>query len=194
MVFRIEDIKSELTYGGARTSLFKVDITLPQELELAASPTPNSGDKVEVARKFPFLAKSSQIPASTISTQEVPYFGRKIKVAGGRTFEDWTVTVINDEDFTIRHGIEEWMRAINDHRENIRTNLASSQPSSYKGTGVVTQYAKDRVTPIRKYRFEGLWPNSVSTIDVNWDDDNAIQEFQVTWAYDIWVLDPVLNE
>ena len=94
MAFNINEIKSQLVFGGARNSLFQVQIT---------NPANGTGDL-----KVPFMVKAAQIPAATLGVIEVPYFGRKVRIAGDRTFAEWTVTVINDEDFLIRNAMEEW--------------------------------------------------------------------------------------
>ena len=91
MAFNINEIKSQLTLGGARPSLFQVTLT---------NPVNTSGDL-----KMPFMCQAAQMPASTLGTIEVPYFGRKIKIAGDRTFAEWTITITNDEDFLIRNDV-----------------------------------------------------------------------------------------
>ena len=101
MAFNINEIRSQLALGGARPTLFQVNITNPAN---AAADL-----------KSPFLIRASQVPASTLGFIEVPYFGRKVKIAGDRTFAEWNVTVINDEDFLIRNSMEEWMNTINSH-------------------------------------------------------------------------------
>ena len=126
MAFAIRDIRSQLEFGGARPALFNINIT---------NPINNSGDT-----KLGFMARAGQIPASTLGTVEVGYFGRKIKIAGDRTFAEWTVTVVNDEDFRIRNAMEQWMSAINLHESN--TRLINSSPSTYKSQGDVQQFEK----------------------------------------------------
>ena len=106
MAFNINEIRSQLALGGARPTLFQVNITNPAN---AAADL-----------KSPFLIRASQVPASTLGFIEVPYFGRKVKIAGDRTFAEWNVTVINDEDFLIRNSMEEWMNTINSHLGNVR--------------------------------------------------------------------------
>ena len=106
MALNINEIRSQLALGGARPTLFQV---------IMNNPVNAAGDV-----KIPFMVKGSQIPASSIGTIEVPYFGRKIKIAGDRTFAEWSVTVINDEDFLIRNSMEEWMQNINSHLGNLR--------------------------------------------------------------------------
>lgn len=169
MAFNINDLRSQLTFGGAKSSLFQVQITNP------------INGLADI--KVPFMVKASSIPASTLSTVEVPYFGRKIKIAGNRTFAEWSVTVINDEDFLIRNAMESWMSSINSHSGNI-TNLASASPLQYKTQAQITQFSKTGAV-LRTYEFNGLFPVEISAMETNWEAD-GIQEFNVTFQYDWW--------
>lgn len=177
MPFNIDNFRSSgLVHGGARPSLFDVEITF-RDL---------SGDLANLK----FLARASQIPAMTIGDVEVPYFGRKIKVAGDRTFADWSVTIMNDEDFKIRAAFEAWSNKMNSIITNV--NSAGSKPSLYKGTAVVRQYSKagksgDNIgKPLRSYKFEGIFPTQIDAINLDWDDTNRIETFDVTFSYDWW--------
>jgi len=173
MAFNINEIRSQLTLGGARPALFQV---------IMNNPVNAAGDA-----KLPFMAKAAQIPASTIGTIEVPYFGRKIKIAGDRTFAEWTVTIVNDEDFLIRNSMEEWMQSINSHLGNVR-KFGAASPLLYKQNAQVVQYSKTGL-PVRQYTFNGMWPTEVSTIDLAWESTDAIEEFTVTFNYDYWEVD-----
>ena len=170
MAFNVNEIRSQLTLGGARGSLFQVTFTNP------------ANGVADI--KVPFLVRSSQIPESSVGVIEVPYFGRKVKLAGDRTFGDWSVTVINDEDFLIRNAMEEWSNRINSLQTNLRS-FGSAAPLLYKSTAEVTQFSKTGV-PIRSYKFNGIFPTTISAIDLNWGDTDAIEEFQVTFQYDWW--------
>jgi hypothetical protein len=170
MAFNIQEIRSQLALGGARASLFQVQI---------ANPANGAGDI-----KVPFMVKAAQLPASTLGQIEVPYFGRKIKIAGDRTFAEWTVTVINDEDFLIRNAMEQWMNSINSHAGNIR-EFGSASPLLYKSNAQITQFSKTGV-PIREYTFNGMFPTEVSAIEMSWETVDAIEEFTVTFQYDFW--------
>ncbi len=170
MAFNINDLRSQLTFGGAKSTLFQVQIT---------NPVNGIADI-----KVPFMIKAAQLPGSTLGQVEVPYFGRKIKIAGDRTFEPWTVTVINDEDFLIRNAMESWMSAINSHQGNV-TALGSASPLQYKTQAQITQFSKTGV-PLRIYNFNGLFPTEVSAIDMSWEDTDRIEEFSVTFQYDWW--------
>jgi hypothetical protein len=172
MAFDVNEIRSQLVAGGARNSLFQVTFNNPA----------NSSASLKV----PFLCRAAQIPASNLGTIEVPYYGRKIKLAGDRTFDSWSVTVINDEDFAIRNAIEEWSNKINTFQGNLRAFSASS-PSLYKATAEVTQFSKTGI-PLRTYQFNGIYPESVSTIDLDWSSTDSIEEFGVTFQYDWWVV------
>jgi len=168
MAFNVNEIRSQLTLGGARNSLFQVTITNPA----------NSVADIKV----PFLVRAAQIPPSTLGTIEVPYFGRKIRLAGDRTFGQWTVTVINDEDFLIRNSMEEWSNKINSLQGNVRL-FGSASPLLYKSSAQVTQYSKTG-NPIRTYTFSGIYPSEISPIDVDWNSTDQIEEFTVTFQYD----------
>ena len=137
-----------------------------------------------VGARFNFTCSAAEIPASTLSVVPVRYYGREIKFAGTRSFAEWTVTVLNDEDFAIRQAMETWSNLINSHQGNLRaSNLATS--ASYRTTATVTQYSKTGV-PIRTYRFVNIFPNEVGNIALDWSNADAIESFQVGFAYDYW--------
>lgn len=172
MAFNINEIRSQLTLGGARNSLFQVQIT---------NPVNGTGDI-----KVPFLARATSIPEANLGVIEVPYFGRKIRLAGDRTYGTWTVQILNDEDFLIRNALEEWSNKIQTFEGNIR-DLGSASPLQYKQTARVTQFSKTG-TPLREYKFNGIFPTSISTIEMDWNATDTIEEFQATFAYDWWVV------
>ena len=167
MAFNINDIRSQLAFGGARPSLFQVTITNP------INPVADI--------KVPFLCETAQIPASDVGIINVSYFGRIVKLPGVRAFEPWTVTIINDEDFAIRNTLEEWHNSINLAEQNLATN--GSAPGNYKSQATVTQYAKDG-SELRVYQFNGFWPSTISPIDLSWAAGDEIERFSVTWQYD----------
>lgn len=173
MALNINEIRSQLALGGARPTLFQVQFN---------NPVNSAGDV-----KVPFMVSAAQLPASQLGTIEVPYFGRKVKIAGDRTFAEWTVNIINDEDFLIRNAMEEWMQNINSHLGNLR-GFGAASPSLYKQNANVTQYSKTGV-PIRRYTFNGIFPVEVSTIDLDWNQTDTIETFTVTFQYDWWEVD-----
>ena len=172
MAFNINDFKSRgLTKGGVRPSLFQVDIS------------PNVGEDSITLDKFTFTCRASEVPAATIEPVPVPYFGRQVKLAGDRTYADWTVTVMNDEDYLVRNMFEDWSNQIN----QFVGNLKLLQGNTYKSTdAVVTQFSKDG-SKIRAYQFVGIFPIVISNMALDWDNTNTIQTLDVTFAYDYWV-------
>lgn len=168
----INEMKSGLTLGGARPTLFSVQITNPA----------NSIADIKV----PFLVEAATLPESALGTIQVPYFGRFIKLAGDRQYREWTVTAINDEDFLIRNAMEEWTNKINSFEGNMRT-FGSSASSEYKSRATITQLSKTNI-PIRQYTFEGLFPVMVSPIDMNWQPNDQIERFNITFDYDYWTV------
>ena len=173
--FNISTFKARgLTLGGARPSLFEVYLTIPT---FVAADTGTD-------TKFRFTCRAASLPAATVGTVDVSYFGRQIKFAGDRTFTDWTVTVMNDEDFLVRSMFEKWSNALNKLQANQRQAYVSE--NDYKATMNVIQYAKDGV-PIRSYDIVGAFPTTVDAIELNWDTQNQVESFGVTFAYDYWL-------
>lgn len=169
MAYSIQNIKSNLTGGGARSCLFKVSFTYPTAIGAVSE------------EKLEFLCKGSIIPESTINPIDVNYMGRIIKVAGTRpAFADWTVTVINDEDFAIRNDLEKWMNYMNGHVDNKQLTAMTD----YKTDGTVTQLSKDG-SKLREYKFRGIFPTSVASIALDWATED-IQEFETTFSVDWW--------
>jgi hypothetical protein len=167
MAFAVNDIRAHLQLGGARPTLFQVI--------LSSTFTP---DLKDIA---PFMIMATSLPGSTIPPIEVGYWGRKIKVAGDRTFDDWSVQVMNDEDFKVRHALELWHNKINSLAGN--RNTAGASPTTYKFQADVHQYAKTGDI-VRTYRFYGLFPTQISPIELSWDSTNQIETFQTTFSYD----------
>lgn len=172
MAFSINEMRANLQYGGARPSLFQVTITNPVNAAF---------DSIA-----PFMIRASRYPSATLGVVKVPYFGREINLAGTRKFEEWNTVVINDEDWGVRNALETWSTAINSLEGNI-TTLSSSAPSLYKSQATITAYGKDGSIN-RIYQFTGLWPSQISPIETDWNNGDAIMEYQVTWQYDYWTV------
>jgi hypothetical protein len=162
MPFNISEFTSTFTGDGARPNLFEVQIN-------------------RLGPNFNFLCKAAQLPGSTVGLVEVPYFGRNVKYAGNRTFADWTVTILNDEDFAIRNALELLMQDINSHEENLAAVLADG----YQFDALVTQYSKVGA-PIKEYTFRGMFPIDISPIELDWGANDTVEEYQVTFAYQYW--------
>ena len=170
MPFSINNFRAQLVGQGARPNLFEVSV-----------PFPGAANAGEAGQKMTFMCKGAQIPGADIGMVEVPYFGRNIKLAGNRTFAEWTTTVINDEDFAIWSGMVNWMNGIQGHGENTR----SIQGSDYQVDAMVTQYGKEGEV-IKQITMVNCWPSSIPAIELGWDTNDAIEEFAVTWQYDYW--------
>ena len=172
----ITEFRSRLSGGGARANLFEVEIAFPEELVI---------DLNLVTDKVPFLVKAAEIPASNLGNIPVPYRGRVLPVAGDRTFDPWTVTIINDTDFQIRDAMEKWSNSIND----LQTAQGSVDPAVYQRSALVKQLSREGANPgdpekvLRTYNFEGIYPNTVSNIPLDFGATDQIQEFPVTFNY-----------
>jgi hypothetical protein len=171
----ISDFKSKLIGGGARPNLFEVELT-----------TLPDGVTGWDADSFQFLCKAAALPAQNIASIDVPFRGRIFKVAGDRTIDTWTVTVINDEDFVLRNAFENWTQQIAD----LTTNLGATDPSAYMTNAKVFQLGRgstpssqtnagDRNAVLREYEFIDIFPTNVSSIDLSYDSSDTIEEFVV---------------
>jgi len=167
---KITDFKSKLTGGGARANLFEVVLQFPD----AAAP-----DTV-VLEKSRFMVKGANLPASNIQQIEVPFRGRVLKIAGDRTFDSWTVTVLNDTDFSIRSAFERWMNVIN----RVSDNTGLVNPADYQADAYVYQLDRDG-SNLRSYRFYDVFPTQVSPIELGYDAQ-GIQEFTVELQVQWW--------
>ena len=166
---KITDFKSKLSGGGARSNLFEVVLSFPDAAPADAN----------VLDKSRFLVKSAAMPASTVTPLPVAFRGRTLNVAGDRTFETWTITIINDTDFLIRSAFENWMNTIN----KVSDNTGITDPALYQADAFVYQLDRDGST-LRAYHFYDLFPTNMSSIPLSYDTE-SIQEFtvemQVLW-------------
>ena len=169
-ILGVDDFKSKLTGGGARSNLFKVEMGWPGGVAGAA--------ESEIGG---FLIKAAQLPSSVIAPINVPFRGRQLQIAGDRTFEPWTITVINDTDFKLRDAFERWMNLINNHN----ANTGATDTSTYFADASVNQLDKDG-SVLKTYTFRGLWPTNMAAIDVSYDTENTIEEFTVELQVQYW--------
>lgn len=184
MAFDVQQFRASLLYDGARPSLFEVTMSVPPIVALG-----------NVNRQITFRARAASLPGDSISQITLNYFGREIKVAGTRTFPEWTMTVINDEDFIIRNVFETWMSNINQHVSNVRNPAFIQGNGGYQTEVYVTQFSKAGTVAagsqgignaIKDYGLIGAFPTDVSPIDLDWGNGDAIEEFTITFAYQWW--------
>ena len=184
----IKDFRTKLLGGGARSNLFEVEIEYPSfggegaAAETSADASTDGTGPKEVGK---FLIKAAEIPAANIGNIPVPFRGRVLPVAGDRTFDPWTVTIINDTNFVIRDAMERWSNLIND----LQTAQGAIDPAAYQKSALVKQLSRfgDKPTGdievLRTYKFDGIYPNVVSSIPLDYGATDQIEEFQVTFNY-----------
>ena len=185
----ITNFRDRLVGGGARPNMFEVNITLPEQVQ-------GLGD---ISQDMRFLVKAAEIPAANIGNIPVPFRGRVLPVAGDRTFNPWTVTVINDAQFNIRDAMEQWSNLIND----LQFDVGDINPADYQTKAEVFQLSRQSqgsggqsagkggeiIQTLRTYNFEGIYPNAVSSIPLDYGATDQIEEFQVTFNYLFWTTD-----
>jgi hypothetical protein len=167
---------SKLHGEGARSSLFEVTVAFKGQSTSGAS------------SDFKYMCKGTSIPASNMGVVSVNYFGRPIKYPGNRTFEDLTTTIINDEGYVIRNGIETWLDQINSVKLNVRSPDFVGK-NSYTSDLSLQPYQKTGDKAGKPFTFINCFPTSLDAIDVGWETNDAIMEYSVTWTYDFWKHD-----
>ncbi len=198
----ISNFKSRLQGGGARPNLFEVDFPAFPAAALNSENGALWGATEQ--ETFRFMCKSAALPASNIAPIDVPFRGRTLKVAGDRTFDTWTVTIINDEDFLLRSQFEGWTNAIS----KLDNASGATNPSSYMADAYVRQLGRgynagrfsvtnDSTDPanaggnipapyLRSYRFFDVFPTNVSQVDLSYDTGDTIEEFTVEFQVQYW--------
>ena len=167
----ITDFKSKMAGGGARPNLFEVELVFPDPIAI----------ENDVKEKSRFLVKAAQLPASNITPIEVNFRGRILKIAGDRTFDTWTVTVINDVDFSIRSAMEKWMDFIN----SMEDATGAQDPASYQPDAYVHQLDRDGST-LRTYKFHDVFPTNISAIDLSYETVDSVEEFTTEFQVQWW--------
>ena len=183
----ITNFRDRLVGGGARPNFFEVNITLPTSVDKFA----------DVDTDMRFMIKAAEIPAANLGNIPIPFRGRVLPVAGDRTFDPWTVTVINDTSFNIRDAMEQWSNSIND----LQFDGGITSPANYQTDAFVTQLGRvndnsgklsggaDNMQQIRQYKFFGIYPSVVSSIPLDYGATDSIEEFQVTFNYIYWTVE-----
>jgi hypothetical protein len=163
----IDEFKAFLDGGGARANQFRVTLTTPTGIA--------TGLPAETAS---FLIKTASLPGQTITDIPVNYRGRILYLAGDRTFEPWTTTVLNDVGFEVRNGIERWLSGIND----LETSVGVTNVLQYTADLLVEQLDREENT-LKSYTLKGCWPTAINAIELNMDTVSDIETFDITWRY-----------
>ena len=184
----IDKFQSRLTGGIARPNLFEVVLAFPDgTVDESVS---------DIDPKTSFLVKAAALPASNIAPISVPFRGRQLKIAGDRTFDEWTITVINDTDFAIRGSFERWMNSmskVSDNAGNINPEDYTKDAYVYQlgraGVDAGSQSSQANMPILRTYKFYSVFPTNVSQIDLSYDSSDAVEEFTVTLQVQWWEAD-----
>jgi len=168
----LESFKTRMSGGGARPNLFECELNFPAD----SLPTGSTADTL--SNKTRFLVKAANLPASNLGIIDVPFRGRNLKIAGDRTFDPWTITVINDTGFEIRNAFERWMNLIN----NMSDNEGLSNPVDYQVDAFVDQLDRNGNT-LKSYTLRGAYPTEVAAIDLSYSENDAVETFGVTFQY-----------
>ena len=180
----IDDFKANVASDFARPNLFQVDLAFPSGII-------NNASLVNLGK---FTVRAANLPSSQIGVIEVPFRGRVLKIAGDRTFEPWTITVQNDSNFALRNAFEIWASSIQAYNENFTSaaGLGDQDDSSgYFADMSVHQLARDvkdgeKPKVLKSYKFYNVFPSNIAAIDLDFGNNDAIEEFTVELQTQYW--------
>ena len=200
----IDSFSSRLVGGGARPNLFEVKLVYPEGIATSVA------DK-ELPIDTRFMVKAANLPASNINVIDIPFRGRNLKIAGDRTFDIWTITVINDTSFRLRNAFEAWMNRINrvdnatgevtpiDYQTNAYVYQLGRDVTKAGSSVGVSEYIGDsvgklgkqkatnaKVEVLKTYKFHGIFPTNVSAIELSYDQSDSVEEFTVDLQVQWW--------
>ena len=169
----INDFKARLKGGGARANQFKVTLPFPGYSAVG-------GETADLA----FLCNATSIPGQNLTAVPVNFRGRILNLVGDRTFNPWSITVLNDTDFLIYRGLERWMNGMN----NMTDNEGLTNPNDYQVDGFIDHLDRDG-NSIKQYVFRGAFPTTLGDIALDYGTNNAIESFDVTLSYQYFETD-----
>lgn len=180
MAIDIHGFRATIPGGGARPSNFEIFFPVLPDIPEATTTT---------LAQTPVRAAAASLPAQRMSTIDIYYQGRPIKVAGERTFVPWTVRFLNDVDFELRNFFESWNNMQNTMIGNqvLNTDNILAINGGYKVDGVIVRQLNKQLEDLRAYEFFGMYPEVVGEIELNWEATNRIETFDVQFAYDYWI-------
>jgi len=167
----IADFKAQMIGGGARPNQFRVELTFPSYVTLG----------IVAGQRAQFLCKAAQLPGSTIENIPVLYRGRPVNFAGERTFQPWTVSIYNDTTFGIRNSLEQWQSGI----QNYNSTNGRVNPRDYQVDLNVHQLDRNGAI-IKSYKFHDAYPTSISAVGLDFEQQNAIEQFDVEFTYNFF--------
>lgn len=167
----IADFKAQMIGGGARPNQFRVELVFPSYVTLG----------VVAGQRAQFLCKSAQLPASTVENIGVLYRGRPVNFAGERTFAPWSVAIYNDTTFGIRNALEQWSNGV----QNYNSTNGRVNPTEYQVDLNVHQLDRNGAI-IKSYKFVDAYPTTVSAIALDYEQQNAIELFDVEFTYNFF--------
>ena len=180
----LDDFKANVAADFARPNLFQVDLAFPTGII-------NNSSLINLGK---FTVRAANLPSSQVGVIEVPFRGRVLKIAGDRTFEPWTITIQNDSNFSLRSAFELWSSSIQAYNENFTqaAGLGDSDDSTgYFADMKVHQLARDvkdgeKPKVLKSYKFYNVFPSNIAAIDLDFGNNDAIEEFTVELQVQYW--------
>jgi len=177
--FDINSFKSNFS-GGARAYLFMWTPEFPTAIST-----------VMESAKVPYLVRATSLPEDSVEEIIVNWQGADFKMAGKRTFTDWTITLNTDKKALIRQDFNSWIQLIHQIDESA-THLYGTpgdggSTANYFTTQILQMLDYDGV-PINTLKLVGTWLKSVSPITLDYSSMD-IAQFDITFTYQYHVLE-----
>ena len=169
----INEFKYRLSGGGARANQFKVTMVWPGYAAVGGETSDMS-----------YLCTATSLPGQNLGTVAVPFRGRVLNLAGDRTFNPWSVTVINDTDFKIYRAFERWFNGMN----NMTDNEGLTNPANYQVDVTVQQLDRNGAT-LKTYILRGAFPTSLDDIALSASDNDSVETFNCALTYQYFETD-----
>ena len=169
----INEFKSRLKGGGARANQFKVTMPFPGYASVG-------GETSDLA----FLCQGASLPGQTLTPTTVPFRGRVLNLAGDRTFNPFSITVLNDTDFKLYRGFERWFNGMN----NMTDNEGLTNPVDYQVDMFVDQLDRNGAT-LKSYTLRGAFPTTLGDITLSYSTNSEVETFDCTLTYQYFETD-----
>ena len=176
MSITIDEFKAQLgKVNAARPNRFLCNTLCPLIM--------SAGDMYEGDMQF--YVQSCTIPDRTFGEVELKYYGMTLKVPGNESLSDLTINVISDEKQNVRAYFETWANLVNDRYNNKKTDIQDL----FNGASIAVSQLGGKGNILSTYMFFNIFPKVVGEIELNFDTNDNIETFQVTFAYSHWTVD-----
>jgi hypothetical protein len=163
----VSEFRTAIAAGVVRQNRWGVTVNFP----IFAG----TGDTSRLTRA---LARTADVPASTLGVMEVAYSGRNVPLPGDRQYGEFTLNILATNDFVSRDSFERWSEGINGSESN---NGLVALDSFVTDLQLDLLDINDNVT--KTYILQDAWPTAVGQMQLDMSSQDSFAEFPVTFRY-----------